>query len=464
MDKQSPRRIDHMTRSPLLNQLHEHAKTIFWEAVKAVDAREAVHRNLSIDLERNFLRIGTAPRVQLSKFRRVFVIGAGKAAAPMAAALEEIISPVLTPTGIVNVKYGHTSPRPQYITLNECGHPLPDEAGVAGEAEMERILDQLTETDLLFVLVSGGASSLLPAPSEGISLSEKQHATDLLLKAGADIFELNAVRKHLSALKGGQLAMRARNATLISLILSDVIGDRLDVIGSGLTAPDRSTFLDAIKVIDKYELAGSLSSAVRNRLRDGQEGRIPETPKESAFTGRSVHNILVGSNMLAIQSAAGAARDLGYHTLVLSSTLQGETREVARVHAEILREVIASGNPIQTPACILSGGETTVTVHGRGKGGRNQEFALAAAIEMNGLPRSVVLAAGTDGTDGPTDAAGGSVDGMTYAEALAIGLSPADALKNNDSYRVLDAIGGLVKTGSTGTNVMDLNVMLAVGE
>jgi hydroxypyruvate reductase len=258
--------------------------------------------------------------------------------------------------------------------------------------------------------------------------------------------------------------MRARNATLISLILSDVIGDRLDVIGSGLTAPDRSTFLDAIKVIDKYELAGSLSSAVMNRLRDGQEGRIPETPKESAFTGRSVHNILVGSNMLAIQSAAGAARDLGYHTLVLSSTLQGETREVARVHAEILREVIASGNPIQTPACILSGGETTVTVHGRGKGGRNQEFALAAAIEMNGLPRSVVLAAGTDGADGPTDAAGGSVDGMTYAEALAIGLSPADALKNNDSYRVLDAIGGLVKTGSTGTNVMDLNVMLAVGE
>jgi glycerate 2-kinase len=240
-----------------------------------------------------------------------------------------------------------------------------------------------------------------------------------------------------------------------------VIGDKLDVIGSGLTAPDLSTFSDALQVIFKYKLAERTPSAVMTRLREGDAGRIPETPKDKDLAGRHVHNIVVGSNMLAIQSAAQAARDLGYHTLILSSTLQGETREVARVHAEILREVISSGHPIQAPACILSGGETTVTVHGSGKGGRNQEFALAAAIEIKGLPRSVILAAGTDGTDGPTDAAGGSVDGTTYAKAVAMGFSPAEALNNNDSYRILEATGGLFKTGSTGTNVMDLNVLLA---
>jgi len=449
-----------MTPSQSLSQLHQDAQTIFRAAIRAVDASEAVHRNLALDLEHDRLRAGSLTCENLSRFKRVFVIGAGKASAPMAAAVEEIISPFHEPQGIVNVKYGHTNPRPRFIALQECGHPLPDIAGVEGARKMERVLDQLTETDLLFVLVSGGASALLPAPAEGISLTEKQLTTDLLLKAGADIFELNAVRKHLSALKGGQLAVRAGKATLISLILSDVIGDKLDVIGSGLTAADRSTFSDALKVISKYKLTERIPSAVFSRLRDGAAGRIAETPKDHDLEGRTVQNVVVGSNRLAIQSAAQSARDLGYHTLILSSTLQGETREVARVHAEILREVVSTGHPIQAPACILSGGETTVTVRGSGKGGRNLEFALAAAVEIKGLPRSVILAAGTDGTDGPTDAAGGSVDGTTYDKAVALGLSPVEALNNNDSYRVLEATGGLLKTGSTGTNVMDLNVLL----
>jgi glycerate 2-kinase len=450
-----------MNQSQILSQLHQDAQTIFRAAIRAVDASEAVHRNLALDLEHDCLTAGTWRCQDLSRFNRVFVIGAGKAAAPMAAAVEEIISPFHEPQGIVNVKYGHTSPRPRFITLQECGHPLPDMAGVEGAGKMERILEQLTETDLLFVLVSGGASALLPAPIEGISLTEKQLTTELLLKAGADIFELNAVRKHLSALKGGQLAMRAGKATLISLILSDVIGDKLDVIGSGLTAADRSTFSDALKVISKYKLTRRIPSAVLSRLQEGDAGRVAETPKDQDLDGHPVQNVVVGSNMLAIQSAAQAARDLGYQTLILSSTLQGETREVARVHAEILREVISSGHPIQAPACILSGGETTVTVRGSGKGGRNLEFALAAAIEIKRMPRSVILAAGTDGTDGPTDAAGGSADGMTYDRAVAMGLSPVEALNHNDSYRILEATGGLLKTGSTGTNVMDLNVLLA---
>src|ERR1700733_4504711 len=287
-----------MTQSQLLSQLHQDAQTIFRAAIKAVDASEAVHRSLSLDLEHDRLRAGSVTCGYLSRFKRVFVIGAGKAAAPMAAAVEEIISPFLAPQGIVNVKYRHTTPRPRFIALQECGHPLPDMEGVEGAGAMDRILDQLTETYLLFVLVSGGASALLPAPADGIGLTEKQLTTELLLKAGADIFELNAVRKHLSALKGGQLAMRAGNATLISLILSDVIGDKLDVIGSGLTAPDLSTFSDALQVIFKYKLAERTPSAVMTRLREGDAGRIPETPKDKDLAGRHVHNIVVGSNML----------------------------------------------------------------------------------------------------------------------------------------------------------------------
>jgi hydroxypyruvate reductase len=242
-----------------------------------------------------------------------------------------------------------------------------------------------------------------------------------------------------------------------------VIGDNLEVIGSGLTVPDSSTFGDALNVLKKHSLLGVLPEAVMQRLMQGVRCEIAETPKENNSIPNVVHNFVVGSNRLAIESAVQAARALGYQPLVLSSTLQGETREVARVHVEILREVISTCNPVKPPACLLSGGETTVTVHGSGKGGRNQEFALTAAIAMSGLPNAVILAAGTDGTDGPTDAAGGIVDGTTGARAIRMGLSPADHLDRNDSYPILDALDDLFKTGSTGTNVMDLNIMLADG-
>lgn len=450
-----------MSECRTTHQLRLDAETIFWAGIDAVDAQKAVTRHLSVDDETNVLRLGADARFPLSQFERVFVVGAGKAAAPMVAAIEGVISPYFLPNGIVNVKYGHTSPLPRFIALNECGHPVPDSAGVAGARKMEGILDQLTETDLLFVLISGGASALLPAPARGISLEEKQATTELLLRAGADIYELNTVRKHLSTLKGGQLAIRANPATVIALILSDVVGDRLDVIGSGLTAPDPSTFEQALNVLEKYALVRIVPKAVVQRLIRGARGKLTETPKDTSAISSSVCNLIVGSNRLAIESAAQAARELGYQTMVLSSTVQGETRQVARMHAELLREWIYGENPKQLPGCLLSGGETTVIVRGSGKGGRNQEFALAAAIASAGLPNAVILAAGTDGTDGPTDAAGGIVDGTTLARAAKIGLSPIEFLDRNDSYSILDALGDLFKTGATGTNVMDLNILLA---
>jgi glycerate 2-kinase len=448
-----------MTRGESVQQLRADARAIFDAALEGVGARKAVNRHLSVTYNGD-LTIGRIAQLSLASFDRIFVIGAGKAAAAMAIAVEDILCPNVQMSGIVNVKYGHAAPRPRYISVNECSHPLPDQSGVDGVRKIERILEQLTSKDLLFVLISGGASALLPAPAKGISLEEKLQTTELLLRAGATIDELNAVRKHLSTLKGGQLAFRANSATIVSLILSDVVGDRLDVIGSGPTIPDSSTFSDALGALKKYNLLDSVPSTVRLRLVQGHRGEIAETPKEVDLLCKTVYTVVVGSNRLAIEAAREAASSLGYKTLILSSTLQGEAREVAQVHAEILREVISSGNPIQRRACILSGGETTVTVLGMGKGGRNQEFALAAAISMSGLPNAVVLAAGTDGTDGPTDAAGAIVDGTTLLRANAKGLSLTDHLERNDSYTILEALDDLVKTGPTGTNVMDLNIML----
>ena len=445
----------------MLCQLREDATAIFRAGVHAVDADQAVKRHVRLDVQAGLLHLSTGESLLLSQFKRVFVVGAGKAAAPMACALEQLMGGAFEPQGTINVKYGHTFPRPRFIQVNEAGHPLPDAAGVEGAQRIEQLLAGLVDTDLLFVLISGGASALLPAPAKGLSLEEKQKTTDLLLRAGADIYELNAVRKHLSSFKGGQLAQRAQPATVVSLILSDVVGDRLDVIGSGLTSPDPTTFEDAGCVLRKYNLLERVPASVRDRLREGRSGHIPETPKNFDSFSHRVYNTIVGSNRLAIEAAAGAARALGYHTAVLSSTLQGEAREVARVHVEILREVISSGHPIQRPACLLSGGETTVTVRGSGKGGRNQEFGVAAAIALAGLPNAVVLAAGTDGTDGPTDAAGAVVDGTTAARAAAKGFSLNDHLDRNDSYPLLHAVEDLLKTGSTGTNVMDLNIMIA---
>jgi glycerate 2-kinase len=442
-----------------VKKLRADALAIFRAGLNAANAGEAVRRSVRLSGSKLYLR--GSHILSLKDFDRIFVIGAGKAGAAMAVAIEQTIGAERISGGVLNVKHGHARPKPKRIRLNECSHPVPDEHGERGARGMEELLRGMNARDLVFVLISGGASALLPAPAPPVTLADKQETTDLLLKCGADIFQLNAVRKHLSKLKGGRLAALAYPATVVSLILSDVIGDPLDVIGSGPTAPDNTTYGDALRVLAGFNLTRRVPRAVLARLESGAATLEAETPKPGDGIFENVFNVIVGSSRLALEAAAKEARRVGYKPLILSSSIQGEAREVARVHCEILREVLQTGNPIAAPACLLSGGETTVTVRGVGKGGRNQEFALACAIYLDGLDGALVLSAGTDGTDGPTDAAGAVADGSTAARAKQRSLSLSEHLQANDAYPLFAALGDLVKTGSTGTNVMDLNILLA---
>ena len=384
--------------------LRRQALRIFQAALKAADPYRAVLDHLELDR---------------AQFQKIFVIGAGKASAQMARAVERALGSRIS-GGEINSKDGHTA-KLRRIRINECGHPIPDQRGVAGARRIAQMASQAGPNDLVICLISGGASALLPLPAPGITLAEKQKTTRLLLHCGATIHEINCVRKHISRIKGGQLARMAYPATLLTLILSDVIGDDLDVIGSGPTVPDSSTFADARAIFEKYRIWTRLPAAVRNRFNSAAE----ETPKPGDRIFEKTRHTIVGSNALAVDAAAHEARRLGFHTLVLSTFIEGEAREVARVHAAIAKEIGENGRPIQRPACVISGGETTVTVRGKGLGGRNQEFALAAALEIAGLRDLASLSAGTDGTDGPTDAAGAMVDGTTLKRAQTLGLSAA---------------------------------------
>ncbi len=428
---------------------------IFRAALRAADPAEAIFRHVTV---RDETLIARRRRYRLDAYRRIFVIGAGKAGAVMARALERLLGRRIT-GGLVNVKYGHTA-RLRRVELNECGHPVPDAAGVAGARRIAELAAAAGADDLLICVISGGASALMPLPAEPVTLEEKQETTRLLLNCGASIHEINAVRKHISGIKGGQLARLAYPATIVSLLLSDVIGDDLDVIGSGPTAPDGSTFARARAILEHYGILDQAPAAVRERLAGGERGEIPETPKPGDPELARSQNLVVGSNQLAVDAAAAAAREGGFRTMVLSTFVEGETREVARVHSAIAKEIRASGRPLKPPACVISGGETTVTIQGNGLGGRNQEFVLAAAIDLAGLPGTVVLSAGTDGTDGPTDAAGAIADGGSLARAAELGLDPVRYLADNDSYHFFEALGDLVQTGPTNTNVMDVRVLL----
>jgi glycerate 2-kinase len=397
-------------------------------------------------------------RMALAPGGRVWVVGTGKAAVPMAGAVEAVLGERVA-GGLVVTKTGHGGPLAR-VRVAEAAHPVPDAAGVAGAREVASVLAGAGPDDLVVAVVSGGGSALLPAPVEGVTLAEKQEVTRQLLACGATIGEMNCVRKHLSRLKGGGLSRLAHPARVLALVLSDVVGDPLDVIASGPTVADPTTFADALAVLDRFGLRGRMPQAVVAFLEAGRAGLVPETPKPGAPELAATANVLVGTNAMAVRAAADRARALGYRTVVLSTTLTGETRVVAAVHGAVAREVAASGNPVAPPGCVLSGGETTVTIRGGGKGGRNQEFALAAALEVEGLEGALVLSAGTDGTDGPTDAAGAVADGDTARRARAAGLDPARHLDQNDAYPLFEALGDLVRTGPTRTNVMDLHVVL----
>jgi glycerate 2-kinase len=435
--------------------LRKAALGIFNAAVRAVDPGEAVHQHLTRDSQR--LRIAQQT-FDLSQIGEVVVVGCGKAAAPMAAAMEEILGDRIG-RGVVVTKYGHVQPT-RNIQILEAGHPVPDEAGIAGAAAILEQVRDLGPNDLVFVLISGGGSALTPAPVEGITLAEKQALTKALLACGADIREMNILRKHISRFKGGQLARAAQPARVVTLILSDIVGDPLDAIASGPTVPDPTTYADALSILGKYRLSAHIPEAIRKRLEAGVGGNFPETPKPDDPLFARVRNLIVASNIQALEAAESEARGLGFAPMILSSSIEGETREIARMHAALAREVRTSGNPVAPPACLISGGETTVTLRGSGKGGRNQEFILAGAVDIAGLPRTVILSAGTDGTDGPTDAAGAIADGDTCARALAAGLNPRAALDANDAYPFFEKLGDLILTGPTKTNVMDVRLIL----
>src|SRR5262245_17577461 len=378
----------------------------------------------------------------------------------MALAVEALVGERID-GGIVIVKRGHTAPL-RKVEVVEAGHPIPDQAGVNAAETIIGLLRRTQRTDLILCLVSGGASALLSCPVVGLSLHDKQQTTQVLLNCGARIQEINAIRKHISRIKGGRLAELAYPATVLSLILSDVIDDSMDNIGSGPTAPDSSTFADCLSIIDRYGVGDMIPVVVTTLLKKGAAGEIPDTPKADNPIFQQVQNLLIGNNQLALVAAKEKAQALGYNTLVLSNSVEGEARNVAIDHVLSARDVLSSFSPVRPPACIISGGETTVTIRGSGLGGRNQEFALAAALEIDGLEGIVVLSGGTDGTDGPTDAAGGIVDGTTVRRARDKGFDALSYLERNDSYPLLKTIGDLLVTGPTLTNVMDLRLILIV--
>jgi glycerate 2-kinase len=389
--------------------------------------------------------------LDLDRVDRIFVLGCGKAGAAMAQVVEEILGDRIS-AGLVVVKDGHLAPT-RIVSIVEAGHPVPDARGERAAGGLLALATSAGERDLVLFLVSGGGSALTPAPASPVTLAEKQAVTRALLEAGATIGELNAVRKHLSRLKGGQLARTAAPAAVLTLVLSDVIGDPLDVIASGPTAPDPTTFGRALDVLRERGVLAAAPATVRERLTAGARGAIAETPKPGDPLFRRVANAVIGNNALIATAAVERARVLGYRPQLLTRELQGEARSVARQLVELARS-------LPPPACVIASGETTVTVRGRGRGGRCQEFALAAALLVESEPGITVLAAGTDGTDGPTDAAGAIVDGSTVERARRAGLDATVALDDNDAYHVLRATGDLIVSGPTNTNLLDLYAVL----
>ncbi len=432
---------------------------IFRAALSAVDPYEAVKKALVV--EDNRLSAGGAV-YGLDEFKRILVVGAGKAVARMALAVEESL-PDRIDEGLVIVSRGNTALLGRTGQI-EASHPLPDAAGVQGTQRILELVRGADEKSLVICLLSGGGSALLVSPLPGVTLGEKQRMTDMLLKAGASIQELNTVRKHVSRVKGGRLAQTAFPATVLTLVLSDVIGNDLDVIASGPTAPDSTTFADAAAVIEKYGLRHSFPEAVIGVIERGMKGWERETPTSFDPCFRRTRNVIVGEIARALYAARDHAMALGVSSTIITAELRGEARDAARILARTAMDSLDAMKPGEQQ-CLLSGGETTVTVRGEGLGGRNQEFALAFSLQIEDIPGIALLSAGTDGIDGPTDAAGAVVDGRTAKRARELGLDPAAYLERNDSYsffKRFDALTGGTShllTGPTGTNVMDLQII-----
>lgn len=438
------------------SELKRCAKDIFKHALRAIEPARLIRENVMLDGQT--LKVA-GRKYNLQNTGHIFLIAVGKAAAPMAQALEDILGDRLD-TGIVVVKCGYELSFKK-LKVIEAGHPVPDGKSIEAADAVLKLASGAGKGDLVFFLLSGGGSALLCGLPEDVTIRDIKSLTRLLLSSGADIHEVNTVRKHVSTVNGGRLAKAVYPAYIINLIISDVVGNQLDMIASGPTLPNETTFEDAVDVLNKYNLTKKVPRSVFRYLERGVKGKAGGGPGKSDPCFKRCHTLLLGSNALALEAAERRAKALGFNSAILSSSITGETRVVAGVLVAVAKEVSGSGRPVPRPACILAGGETTVTLNGRGMGGRNQEFALAAAIEMEGCSNMVVLSGGTDGTDGPTDADGAVVDTNTCRRAKEkFRLDAADYLRRNDSYHFFQKAGGHLITGPTRTNVMD--IMMAV--
>lgn len=443
-----------ISKSPIGQQVCR----ILSAAINAVDPFSAVSNVLS--RSDSTLLVNKQP-FSLEAYHHIYTIGVGKACVPMAEAVHGILGKYIT-QGIIITKdgYGRTSPKrdlPPNFQIFEAGHPLPDYRSYAGTIKFLELIRTLQVDDLIIFLISGGGSSLLTQPAPGITLADIQEATSFLLTSGATIHEINTLRKHIDLVKGGQLARMIYPTTIISLVLSDVIGDQLETIASGPTVPDSTTYQDAINVLQEKKLTNKIPTTIIAHLNDGAKGLYPETPKPGDFIFQNVNNYLIGSNVQATQAAFTQARQEGFFSMVLTNYIQGEAKHVGQVIGAIaLQAAMQNTASFPRPACIILGGETTVTITGNGKGGRNQEIALSIVDMIAGLDRVMIVAFATDGGDGPTDAAGAVVTGDTHARAKAMGMKSSDFLTNNDSYTFFEPLSDLIITGPTQTNVNDL--------
>jgi glycerate 2-kinase len=424
-------------------------------AISAADPAALVRRNVTLSKE--VLRIHSLKFI-LSRYRRVLVVGGGKASGKMAVELERIIGDFIT-GGAINVpEHQRFESKGSKIIFSPATHPIPSRKGSLGVERMLSLVGRPSKDDMVICLISGGASALLPLPSPGVTIAEKAEATKLLLKSGADINEMNVVRKHLSLIKGGRLAKILFPATVVSLIISDVVGNRLDSIGSGLTAPDPTTYAEARSILVRRDLWTKVSPSIRRTIGDGITGRLDETPKPGATVFRRVHNVVLASNRLSRLSAAEKLRRFGYQVSVLREEIKGEARVVGGDLASRLVKMKTVADSTGRVQALVAGGETVVTLHGNGRGGRNQELVLSAALRLKGEVNISMGAVATDGIDGPTDAAGAIADGTTVERAKEMGLDPRIFLERNDSYHLFKRLGNLVVTGPTGTNVNDVVV------
>jgi len=425
--------------------------------VRSADPRVAVRK--SVRLSEDAAEIG-GKEIRLTG--RVYVVGAGKATGRMAEAVEGLLRDRIA-GGTINVLRGtETVFNTARIAIHPAGHPIPDEGTIEGTRRILELVERAGYGDTVFALISGGGSALMELPQPGISLEDLKKANDVLIKSGADIQEINAVRKHISRVKGGQLARAARPAEVVGLIVSDIVGDPIDSIASGPTSPDPTTFQDAWEVLEKYDIVPKMPDSVVEVLKRGLRGEIPETPKPGDPLFEGVHNVLVASNSLAVSEAERVLKESGLRVVNLGSFIEGEARHVGKALAGVIQAIERQGVPASTPAAVVGGGETTVRVTGPGRGGRNQELVLGAVEKLSGLRGVALLSIGTDGIDGVTDAAGAVADGSTLERAISLGLKPADYLKQNNSYEFFKRLGDLIFTGPTYTNVMDLFVAVAL--